>query len=202
MHDPKKRKESLLVMLSLVICIIAGCSGDRVSDTGPAGIPPDSDTGNTAPAVNQRILFEVSFINHAWAFTFCGFYIDSGGNVYTFRYDRHDEPWNPVNSNRLTEAELMEKYSHQAAFVKTVDADTLQSMRALMAGAAQGTLSPPEHDHCDFGTVTHTAYLFDPDDDAYIPVLLYQYGDWTRENLSAEAHTLVDWLNSLAISFY
>lgn len=182
------------------LCLCLACSSDNFvssqnsDNTGDSGEP---DAPQYHPAVNQSILFEVSHVNHAWGYQLSGFYIDSAGQVFSFNYGEDDDPWHPEYPYMLTEAELMDKYSHNSTLVKIVDPNNVTEMRALIAGAAEGILTPAQHEMCDYGTTSYIGYQYSDQQRLYFPVTLYLYGDWFVENQSSEAGTLVKWLGSL-----
>jgi hypothetical protein len=70
-------------------------------------------------------------------------------------------------------------------------------MFELIEQASQGEYSEPVGRCADFGVVILQAYLYDPQQALYHPVLLYQIGDWAQQNMSASAEHLYQWLNEV-----
>jgi len=112
--------------------------------------------------------------------------------VYT--YDHRHARWEPADPSAYTEDELVQKFERTTAFIGTVDATTFRHMVALIDAAATGERSTPVTPCNDAGITSYVAYQFDVDRNTYLPVLLYQVGDWAQQNLSREARTLYEWL--------
>jgi hypothetical protein len=119
-------------------------------------------------------------------------YIDRRGQVYS--YDHSHAVWQPSKSESYTEEELLQKFESQKEMIGTVDEDTLLNMFRLIEPANQGRLSEPVQNCADAGITAYLAYRLDKDSGKYIPVLLYQTGDWAQKNLSESAKALYKWL--------
>jgi hypothetical protein len=148
------------------------------------------------PAIDQRILFEMSFANYAWGRVFKGFYIDDAGNVvsYTYTVDIPDAaPW----STPYTEEQLMERYSQNPEPVCVVPDWELYHHFALISAAAAGPISSPAVACFDAGIAYYVAYIYDSESRLYQPVLLYQMGDIAQKNFAPEAETVFYWMMSL-----
>src|SRR5687768_11128942 len=71
---------------------------------------PDVDRSGT-------VLFEIEYVNYAWVPTWKGYYVDSGGSV--FSYDRSaDRTSFPTDKTEYTHEELIEKLSVKRAHVR------------------------------------------------------------------------------------
>jgi hypothetical protein len=144
------------------------------------------------------VLFEIEYVNYAWVPTWKGYYIDSGGSV--FSYDRSEVRANGVpEKTEFTHDELMEKLSVKRAHVRELSMGEVLAKFDLIAPAANGPLSNPVMRCADAGTVTYRAYRFDFSKQKFVPVLLYQQGDRAQANLSAEGKQLFQWLDSLKL---
>jgi hypothetical protein len=180
---------------------LGSCSADESVGSTENDSSQVPDTPEDSVVSGQRILFEVSYINFAWGFQFYGYYVDSAGLVHKFRYASDDDPWQPSDPDQITEEDLMEKYSHNPAFVTELDADVVSQNVELISDAAQGHMSKRTHEFCDFGSIVYTAYLYDDQDERYQPVTLLIYGDWTSRNQSQAAEMLVEWLKSIQVDW-
>ncbi len=67
----------------------------------------------------------------------------------------------------------------------------------LVKNARQGQLSDPIYPCADFGTISYMAYTYNEETQRYTPVVVYQAGDYARENLSSQAKQLFDWLKNV-----
>lgn len=151
---------------------------------------------STCPEITQPILFEVSYSNYAWFPRMDGFYIDSAGRVMTYSYPSDSIPYPPPYWwQELTEDELLERYSHNPGICATIPMVELQQKYALVAGAAQGELSPEVWMCADFGVIFFVAYIYQPETSVYHPVLIEMAGDMAQKNLSPQAEQLFEWLN-------
>ena len=136
-------------------------------------------TINEPIARDGTVLFEIEMVNYAWVPTWKGYYIDSGGAIYS--YDRSAEKPNSLgDKTEFTHDELMQKFD-------------------LIAAAAKGELTKVVGRCADAGTTTYRAYRFDFSKQKFVQVLLYQYGDRAQANLSAEGKELFGWLDSLQL---
>lgn len=142
----------------------------------------------------QKLLFEINFTQGNWGPPYNGYYIDSEGGLYRFQYAAADEPWEPGSTERFTEQELQEKYAHNRTSLGTINAGTLSNMIQLIDAAAQGP-------YCDEGLISengiimsYIAYRFEPETQAYTPVMLWVLGNGGLRNLSDGAVDLSEWL--------
>lgn len=148
------------------------------------------------PEISQPILFEICYSNFAWGRQMKGLYIDSAGRVLTYSYDQQDVPDSPPSWwQGFTEAELMERYSHNPGICMTIPKIELRQKYSLVEGAALGELSPPVFSCADFGEAYFVAYIFQPEMSIYQPVLLELAGDFAQKNFAPEAEELFEWLN-------
>jgi hypothetical protein len=175
LKDPKYMKKYILLLL-LLPCLNF--------------LKPTKAFSGSLP--EQRFFFEMTHSNYAWVKRLHGAYIDRQGNVYT--YDHSHAVWEPADPSSYTEEELLQKFESKKEQIGTVDAATLQHMAALIDDAAKGRLSESVNACNDAGITVYLAYQFDRDTGKYLPVLLYQAGDWAQKNQSQEAEILYEWL--------
>lgn len=145
----------------------------------------------------QKILFEVSYVNFAWGHQDHGIYIDRSGNVYSFEYGPKDSYWRPKGSPNPTEADFMERYSHNRKFLKKIPSDVLLEKYRLIQTASSGELTERRHTAYDAGAKIYQCFLYDDKSQGLRPVLLKLEGNESQENLSPSAISLVSWLNQL-----
>jgi hypothetical protein len=188
------------IVLILNFCL--GCSSDNFTDSYSPGEPDTPEAPFEYTSENQLILFEVSHTNFALGHTFSGFYIDTAGNVFTFSYDRGDEPWIPRDPYDITETDLLEKFSPNSTLAATLDKNNVAQMRTLIPGAGSGVLSDRWHEFYDYGATVYFAYTYLDHLKIYIPIILLQYGDWMIENPRPEAAELVSWLKTIPVDYW
>jgi hypothetical protein len=144
-----------------------------------------------APPEPGDVLFEVEYINFAWARTWNGFVVDADGKVYawdlsdTDRVPQQDDFSGPV---------LEEKYAHHRRLVRAVSPLEASSMYARVGEAVAGTLTPPQGICADAGIIRYSALLYEPAFGSYQRILLHQSGDVGRTNTSPAAREIREWL--------
>jgi|GEM_PF-1827060 len=180
----------LVILATALVLIIAG-----VSCTDNPGSPTEIGSREThghdeLATADGTYLFEWYYVNFAWGYKLYGMYIDKWGDIYSYRYPAGSSPWYPASFDSLTEAELRAKYDSTPTFVGRVDLATLKSMRALIPGAATGTMSDPYCQCKDGGGTEYLAYVYSPKTKYYKRVILYETGNCARKNLSDEADSL------------
>ncbi|UCH63285.1 MAG: hypothetical protein JSU77_02190 [Fidelibacterota bacterium] len=158
------------------------------------GVPGCALTEPEEEEIEQEVLFEFQYINHAWGYQHSGSYIDGEGKVTSYQYTASDTHWAPADLNHPTEEELQDKYSHSPQEVKVIDPDTLIAKYGLIEEAAAGTYSDSLSLGADMGAYAYICYVYQPDTDRYDAVVLRLWGDWCYENLSPAAGKLAQWL--------
>lgn len=166
--------------------LLPGIVGLWVSACSP--IEPERDK------IEQEILFEFQYINHAWGYQRIGSYIDGEGIVTSYQYTPSDTHWAPADFNHPTEEELLDKYSHSPLHLNVIDPDTLYAKYKLIEEAAVGTYSDTLSLGADMGGYAYICYVYHSDTDRYDAVVLKLWGDWSYENLPPAASVLVQWL--------
>jgi len=147
------------------------------------------------PRVNQKILFQVEYINPVWGFQHFGLMIDSGGNVWNFSFP---ENWNNVNSSGYISLEKMEEnFQKVNTIVMTIDKEELTIYYGKLLRAALGDLSEPVNEMCDAGVIIYSGYIYEPKFKRYKGVLINQWGDIAIMNKTREADELYYWLVNL-----
>ena len=175
---------SVICLSALMLCLSCGTT----------------DSNQTLPnlPVDQAILFEVEYVNHAWGYKCSGWYIDGAEQRYSYSYEHSDDPWQPKNDEAITEQELLEKYSHGEEFLGNVDSTEFATVKGLIPASAVGNMSDTSSRCADFGIVRYLAYVRDDSTLTYRPVLLYQHGDMALRNRSAQAKTLFAWMQRVS----
>lgn len=188
----------ILLNVFLAVSIFITCS-NIINSSMEINAPTEVDTP-PMDIINQKILFEVEYVNGAWGWVHNGRYIDNSGSLYSYSYPfnvNYEDRWNPQRNGIYTESELFEKFNHSKEFVKQIDCNELTQMANLIPAASQGKLSDPVGVMADAGSLRYKGYLYDESKNEYIVVILREERDRYIENLSPAATIIVDWLISV-----
>ncbi len=142
--------------------------------------------------LHPTALFEIQYINHAWGYQHSGSIIDASGDVREF-----DLPsvWNyPDSEGYISEADMEENLAQLGEITCTVSKRDLGYYSVKLANAQKGNLTTPEHQMCDFGSLSYAGYIYEPVRNRYRYVLIRQTGDFYVENKSREASDIYGWL--------
>ena len=164
-------------LLALSLSPLAGCAD-------PFG--PDLTPGT--------LLFEVEYVNHAWGFTWEGYYVDAEGVVWSYSLG---QPWAHAGQEAWTGAELVEKYGQGRTLARVLSAAEVAERYAAVGAAAAGPLGALQGRCADAGTIRFSALVYDPSTERYRRVLLYQAGDVAQANHAAAAEALTEWLREI-----
>lgn len=144
------------------------------------------------PDYDNNTIFMVEFSNRAWVIQHSGIMIDSTGNVMTFNLPT---TWNrPDEMGFISLADMQENLAQMEEISCTVTRNDFAKYSSKLMKAKNGTLSDPENEMDDFGTVQYSGFLYDPDNNCFKKILIKQTGDWAIENSSKEAKALYEWL--------
>jgi len=141
------------------------------------------------------VLLEIEYANWAWIPTWKGYYIDSGGALYSWDASDRDPP--SQQRSELTHAELMQKLTTKREKLRDLSKDELSDIANRIPAAAAGALTEPIGRCADAGTLVFRAYTFDSQRAVFKPVLLRSEGDLIRENTSGAARAIYEYLDDL-----
>lgn len=210
---------SSLAALLLTSLVVAGCGGQSISaedvpstpdagtpgaeastiapasDAAPSTVDADTTVPATTPAMGQRFLFEMSYVNYAWGHQLSGVFINVHGEVYTYDNSAVD-PSAPAPFEDLvpgmTEAQVTGKFG-SGTYLTTIDPGTLSEKFGLVGAARQGALLRTSN-CADYGEARFVAYLYDPSTALYTPVPLGTDGDLSVRNTAEAANVLLEWI--------
>ena len=142
--------------------------------------------------LHPTAIFEVQYINYAWGYQHSGLIIDASGDVREFNLPAE---WNyPDTAGYISKAAMEENLAQLGDKSCTVDKRDLQLYSDKLANAQKGKLTTPQHQMCDFGSLSYAGYIYEPGKNRYRYVLIRQTGDFYVENLSRDASEIYDWL--------
>ena len=153
---------------------------------------------NEPVARGGTVLFEIEYVNYAWVPTWKGYYIDSGGSVFSYDRSTVKSTYSP-DKTEFTHDELMQKLSSNRSHVRELAINDVLGKFDLIVPAARGSLTTPRERCADAGLLTYRAYRYDFSKERFVQVMLYQQGDRAQANLSAEGKQLFEWLDSLKL---
>ncbi|MCU4164674.1 hypothetical protein [Carboxylicivirga caseinilyticus] len=141
---------------------------------------------------NQRILFQVEYLNYAWVYQHNGFLIDCSGNIY---YYNNPSEWNFIEDDGTFHEEAMnENLTFTDSITHSIDNYEIIDKAAKIYQASIGPISDLKCEMADAGTIVYSAYILNNRTHKYHRILLKQSGDCSRENLSQAAIQLYQWL--------
>ena len=179
--------KSWFFSLSL-LCAVAGCGG--------------SNTTTQIPLPNQqtqpgKYLFAAVYENNAWAKTKKGFVIKGNGDLYSF--DLSDTNVALPATEQASEAELTRFFeAARFEFVQTVSAEQLNQLWLQGRDLSNNTLGKEQSSCRDAGKYQYL--MFQPvGNQQYRQALIYQTGDFRREQQDSKAELLKDYLVKQAV---
>lgn len=149
----------------------------------------------TVEDIQQQYLFEVERVSTAWSFYWVGLVVERDGSVYAF--DHSHTGWDRTSSTLFTEDELEEKYSYSRRLIGHVGPATLLTQFNRIRNVGNRFASPPDRVCNDAGVLSYRAWRYHDPDGSYQPLTLREEGDVARQNTSAAAQLLAQWLREL-----
>lgn len=165
---------------------------------------PDPALEHATPPVIDPV-FDCYHTNSAWGYTLSGSVIDSSGKLWS--YGKLGQAWLPTpirefNGTYLTTTDLQAKFAG-AIQTGTIDAKALTENCALIAAAADGTVTQTDTGTRDAGTSVCHAYIRDETKQRYRDIELGSDGgvcDTRVQNSAPEAQTLLTWLKAIGVA--
>jgi hypothetical protein len=145
--------------------------------------------------IQQEILFQFEFINHAWGYQHRGWLIASSGNVYCY-----DSPENWTfcdNEGFISESAMSQNIEEANSICLQIERHALAAKFVLIEGASEGEISDPVNEMYDAGISGYFGFVYDPNERVYQRILLKQIGDFRIDNNSEEASVLYQWLDQI-----
>ncbi len=180
--------KSWLLSFSL-LCAVAGCGGS--SSTAK---PIPEPTKQHQPG---KYLFAAVYENHSWLHTQKGFVIKGNGDLYYF--DLSDTTATLPAAEQASEAELTRFFeAARFEFVQTVPAEQLNQLWLQGRDLSNNTLGKEQSSCRDAGKYQYL--MFQPvGNQQYRQALIYQTGDFRREQQDSKAELLKDYLVKQAV---
>ena len=143
---------------------------------------------------DRTAIFEIQYINYAWGYQHSGSIIDATGVVREFNLPAE---WNfPDSEGYISEADMEENLAQLGEKSCAVSKTEMLKNSDKLIHAQEGKLTTPEHQMCDFGSLSYVGYIYEPGHNRYRYVLIRQTGDFYVENKSREASDIYDWLTN------
>lgn len=145
---------------------------------------------------DQKILFQVSYVNYAWGGANEGFIIDNEGNILTYS---NPDVWNfPSGEKILTVAQVNENLSKCIATGKKISVNELQNHINYIDNLASSKISSPVGRGADMGSHGYYCFQYSGNNSTYKCVTIKIEGDWESENLNYCTNRVVDWLQNIS----
>jgi hypothetical protein len=143
---------------------------------------------------DRTAIFEIQYINYAWGYQHSGSIIDAAGVIREFNLPAE---WNfPDSAGYISEADMEENLAQLGEKSCAVSKTEMLKYADKLIHAQEGKLTTPEHQMCDFGSLSYVGYIYEPGHNRYRYVLIRQTGDFYVENKSGEAFDIYDWLTN------
>jgi hypothetical protein len=151
---------------------------------------------NSDDQYDKKVYFELSYLNYAWGYMRQGWLIDQDGRVLSFH---NPKTWNSVeDSGYITQDALSKNILYCDSTIRTIPLTTLSHYRSLISSAISGKMEDHGWVGCDGGTLSYICYYYDPTNGKYKKIILKQSGDYSCENVSASAQSLITWMESIS----
>ncbi|MBP1640271.1 MAG: hypothetical protein H6Q17_1854 [Bacteroidetes bacterium] len=165
-----------IYLLFTVVLLLAGCSSSATYE--------------------KKAYFELSYLNYAWGYVRQGWLIDEDGRVLSFH---NPKTWNSdEDGGYITQDALSNNILYCDSTIRTIPLATLSHYRSLIPSALSGKISDNGWVGCDGGTVSYICYYYDSTKGKYKKVVLKQSGDYSCENVSASAQSIITWMESIS----
>ncbi len=173
------------ILLIAMITLLAQCSRNQTA------IPANN---NLESAFSQKYLFEVEYVNFAWGYTHYGFFIDSSGNVFEYRYSSNDTPWAGIKRKSVSEQQLEQKFSHNMQWRYRLEKEKVYAHSKLIPFTLNAQYSDTTYPLVDAGQKSYLCYYQNAQNGDYQIIKLAVNGDMSYNNQSTAAQILVQWL--------
>jgi len=158
------------------------------------------DNSKPSNSINQKVLFQVEYLNYAWGYRHYGWLVDSDGNVCHFNQPKH---WNFCDSTKsISSDSLISNLSQTDSIYFKIGQDVLKSKSALIQSTALGEITKPEQLMFDAGITQYSCFTYNSEKKIYTKVLIKQIGDTQCENTSTSAVELYTWMQSINVQVF
>ena len=146
----------------------------------------------------QQVACEVSYVNGAWGYQHLGVYIDPTGAIGEFNYSAEASQWTPNRGERMTQADLRDKYRPGRRVIGSVCPDQMAWLRDQLNAVRYSPSSKPTHGSSDGGVTFTQCWMFGAESVPGQHVLLREAGDIESHNLAEAAPALANWIEAVA----
>lgn len=169
----------IFVLSTILIVLLNGCIETE-----------DIYSGDTT-----KLIFQSEYINYAWGYNHNGWIMDNTGKARSFQ---KTASWVfPDSLGYISEADMKKNFASCDADLKQVSTSEFNKYAQKAAGCVSGTLTKPENKMADAGAHVWAFYYYDAAKKGYKRVILEMTGDWSQQNLAANAREVVDWMKTI-----
>ena len=149
-------------------------------------------------------VFECYRVHSAWGFGMDGALIDSGGAIFRYSAEKDPRPDFPDAAGKnYWPSEVLRGRLTELPRTGSVDAGKLAENAALIAKAAEGSITRSDTGVRDAGSSTCHAYVFEPVQQRFRDVMLGSdnaVADFRLTNSTPEAKQLIEWLKTVGVA--
>jgi len=150
---------------------------------------------NNVISEKQAILFQIEYINYAWGYQHNGFFIDSEGNVLTYK---NPQKWNfPDKNLNLSESQVNDNISYCLNSGKKIPREELLKYVNFIKNISSSKVTALKNVAADAGSLEYICYQFSENSGTYKGYLIKMEGDFTCENLNFYSKKVTTWLRNI-----
>jgi hypothetical protein len=141
---------------------------------------------------DSNLIFQSEYTNYAWGYNHNGWMLDNSGQVKRFQ---KGAKWVfPDSLGYISEADMQKNLFACDSVVAQIAIKDYNLYAAKAFACINGPMTKPQNKMADAGEHIQAFYLFDSGQKRYKRVILNMTGDWSQENLAADASSIVDWM--------
>ena len=143
----------------------------------------------------STLIFQTEYTNYAWGFNHNGWMMGNSGEAKRFQ---KKAAWVfPDAQGYISEADMLKNLAACDSVITKVTTADFSKYASMALTCADGPMSKAENRMADAGEHIYCFYLFEAAQKRYRRVLLDMTGDWSQQNLAANASTIVDYMKNL-----
>lgn len=164
------------ILSAILLSLLAGCSYVDVA------LPEDPGT----------LIFQSEYTNYAWGYNHNGWMMTSGGEAKRFQ---KKASWVfPDSAGYVSEEAMLKNLAACDSVMAKVPVADFNTYAAKALACAGGPFSKAENRMADAGEQVYAFYTYDSAKKRYKRILLNMTGDWSQQNLAANASQVTDWM--------
>ena len=152
---------------------------------------------NTESQKDQYYQLVVLYENHACGFQQQGIYLTNNGELFSFiNNETMTDNKGILEGKSYSEIYLNSLLTSSSQLLEAIDKTVLQRLATKIEKVENTNISESTYTCADAGKLSFIIFEYNPTSGVYSPIILEQRGDIASANLSEDAKTIVDWLDS------